>query len=91
VGLDRHQNIHDLSIPLFPSYLDYSQCREKGFDMLKGIHFVVDDRGEKKAVQIDLEKYGDIWEDFYDTIVAKERSEEPRETLEEVRQKLIEH
>ncbi|MEJ2263610.1 MAG: hypothetical protein P8X95_09195 [Anaerolineales bacterium] len=58
--------------------------------MLKGIHFVVDERGEKKAVQIDLKRYGDVWEDFYDTLISKERADEPRETLEEVRQSLIE-
>lgn len=58
--------------------------------MLKGIHFVVDERGEKKAVQIDLKRYGDVWEDFYDTLIAKERAGEPRETLEEVKQRLIE-
>ncbi|MEJ2349710.1 MAG: hypothetical protein P8Y03_07995 [Anaerolineales bacterium] len=58
--------------------------------MLKGIHFVVDERGEKKAVQIDLKRYGDVWEDFYDTLISKERADEPRETLEQVRQSLIE-
>ena len=58
--------------------------------MLKGIHFVVDERGEKTAVQIDLKKYGDLWEDFYDTLVAESRTDEPRETLEEVKQRLIE-
>ena len=58
--------------------------------MLKGIHFVVDERGEKKAVQIDLKRYGDVWEDFYDTLISKERADELRETLEEVRQSLIE-
>ena len=52
--------------------------------MLKGIQFVVDEHGEKKAVQIDLKRYGLLWEDFYDTLVAKSRAEEPRETLDEV-------
>jgi hypothetical protein len=59
--------------------------------MLKGIHFVVDESGEKTAVQIDLKKYGDLWEDFYDTLVAASRADEPRETLEEVKQRLVEH
>jgi hypothetical protein len=58
--------------------------------MLKGIHFVVDESGEKTAVQIDLKKYGDLWEDFYDTLVAASRVDEPRETLEEVKQRLVE-
>ena len=32
---------------------------------MKGVEFVVDDDGQKKAVLIDLEKHGEIWEDFY--------------------------
>ena len=58
--------------------------------MLKGINFVVNESGEKTAVQIDLKKYGSLWEDFYDTLVAASRAEEPRETLEEVKQRMIE-
>ena len=57
--------------------------------LLKGIQFVVDERGEKTAVQIDLKKYGDLWEDFYDTLIAQARGDEPRESLEEVKQVLI--
>jgi len=58
--------------------------------MLKGIHFVVDESGEKVAVQIELKKYGNLWEDFYDTLIAVSRTDEPRETLEEVKRYLIE-
>ncbi len=58
--------------------------------MLSGIQFVVDERGERTAVQIDLKKYGYLWKDFYDTLLAQVRADEPRETLEEVRQRLIE-
>ena len=59
--------------------------------MLKGIHFVVDERGQKTAVQIDLKKYGELWEDFYDSLIARVRIDEPRESLGSVRQRLIEH
>jgi hypothetical protein len=58
--------------------------------MLKGIHLVVDERGAKTAVQIDLKEYGDLWEDFYDILIATSRTDEPREILEEVKQKLVE-
>ena len=34
--------------------------------MVKGVEFVVDEDGEKKAVLIDLKKHGEVWEDFYD-------------------------
>jgi hypothetical protein len=55
---------------------------------MKGIDFVVDEAGERKAVVIDLSEHGDLWEDFFDTLVAKERQGEPRETLAEVKEKL---
>ena len=32
---------------------------------MKGIQFVVDEAGNKKAVLIDLEEWGELWEDFY--------------------------
>jgi len=53
--------------------------------MLSGIQFVIDERGEKTAVQINLKQYGDLWEDFYDALLAQARAVEPRETLAEVR------
>lgn len=55
---------------------------------MKGIQFLVDDTGEKKAVLIDLKKYGDLWEDLYDSILARKRQDEPRESLDVVRQRL---
>ena len=55
---------------------------------LEGIQFVVDSSGEKVAVLIDLKQYGELWEDFYDSILAGTRAEEPRETLDEVRESL---
>jgi hypothetical protein len=51
---------------------------------MSGVTFVVDQQGRKKAVMIDLEKHGDLWEDFYDTLVVKSRQKDPRETLESV-------
>lgn len=57
---------------------------------MEGIQFVTDDRGNRVAVQIDLKRYGELWEDFYDNLVAKERAAEPRETLETVRTRLRE-
>jgi hypothetical protein len=37
---------------------------------MKGIQFVVDDTGEKKAVLIDLSEWGELWEDIYDVLVS---------------------
>jgi hypothetical protein len=44
---------------------------------MKGIQFVVDDAGNKKAVLIDLSEWGEIWEDIYDVLVARSRQDEP--------------
>ena len=44
---------------------------------MKGVDFVVDDSGKKRAVLIDLEQWGDLWEDFYDVLVSEARKNEP--------------
>jgi hypothetical protein len=55
---------------------------------MKGVKFVVDENGERSAVLIDLQENADLWEDFYDAYVAREREDEPRESIEDVRQRL---
>lgn len=57
--------------------------------MVKGVEFVVDDEGRQKAVLIDLKKHGKIWEDFYDSLLVKERESEPRESLKIVKKKVL--
>ena len=52
---------------------------------MAGIKFVTDEKGQKVAVQIDLKKLGDLWEDFYDNLIAKQRIDEPRESLDSVK------
>lgn len=42
---------------------------------MKGINFLTNDQDQKVAVQIDLEKYGELWEDFYDVLVAEIRKD----------------
>ena len=56
---------------------------------MKGVEFVIDESGEKKAVLIDLKKHGKVWEDLYDTLLAKERESEPRESLKVVKKKAL--
>jgi heterodisulfide reductase subunit A-like polyferredoxin len=55
---------------------------------MTGIKFVIDEKGEKSAVMIDLKKHGKLWEDFYDAVISKSRANEPRETLSEVKSRL---
>ena len=57
--------------------------------MVKGVEFVIDNDGQKKAVLIDLKKHGEVWEDFYDTLRAKERESEPHESLKEVKKRVL--
>ena len=56
--------------------------------MMEGISFVTNIRGRKVGVLLDLDKYGEIWEDIYDSITARERAHEPKSTLEEVKARL---
>jgi hypothetical protein len=52
---------------------------------IPGIAFVVDSRGRRKSVLIDLERHGSLWEDLYDAYVAQQRRAEPRESLATVK------
>ena len=53
-----------------------------------GIQFLVDEKGKKRSVLIDLKKYSEEWEDFYDSLIVREREHEPRVTVEEVKRRL---
>ena len=55
---------------------------------MEGIQYVTNEKGEKVAVQISLKKLGEVWEDFYDNLLAGKRAKEPRESLESVRNRL---
>jgi hypothetical protein len=55
---------------------------------VKGVQFVVDERGQKTGVVIDLREYRELWEDFYDAALARARRKEPRESLAAVKRRL---
>jgi hypothetical protein len=55
---------------------------------MKGIKFVVNEKGEKTEVIIDLKKYGELWEDIYDSLLVRFRADEPRESFESVKERL---
>ena len=57
---------------------------------LRGIDFIVDEAGEKKAVFINLKRHRVLWENFDDTLLAQERQNEPREMFNEVRKRVLE-
>lgn len=56
---------------------------------MKGVKFLIDEKGEKSAVLIDLKKHSELWEDFYDRATAQSRKGEPRESLESVKKHLL--
>ena len=51
---------------------------------MKGINYLTDDNNKKVAVQIDLKKYGELWEDFYDVMISELRQKEEKTPLSEV-------
>lgn len=56
---------------------------------MKGITYLTDDKNKKIAVQIDLRKYGELWEDFYDYLIAVSRKKEKKIPWEQVKKELI--
>ena len=54
---------------------------------MKGIQYLISNQGKKKAVQIDLAIWGDLWEDFLDVAVSKARENEPRTSWSNVKKR----
>jgi addiction module RelE/StbE family toxin len=57
-------------------FLSLNSLKIKIDEIMKGIQFLVDENNKKTAVQIDLNNYGELWEDFYDTILIEEAKDE---------------
>jgi hypothetical protein len=55
---------------------------------MKGVNFLTNDKEQKIAVQIDLTEHSEIWEDFYDCLLADERKDEPTISLSELKNEL---
>lgn len=56
---------------------------------MSGFQYVTDEKGRKVAVQIDLKKFGEIWEDIEDVLVSRSRRQERRIPLDKVKANLI--
>ena len=54
---------------------------------MEGIHYVTNEEGQKIAVQIDLERHGELWEDFHDQLVASSREHEKSISFETVKRR----
>ena len=55
---------------------------------MKGIQFLVNENGEKTAVQIDLKVWGEFWEDIYDVLVSISRMSESRVKWEDLKKEM---
>ena len=52
---------------------------------MRGVQFLVDDSGKKKAVLIDLDQWGELWEDFHDVLISESRKNEPTVSWSELK------
>jgi hypothetical protein len=55
---------------------------------MKGISFVTNDENKKIAVLIDLQEHGDLWEDFYDGLIAEQRKDDDLISFDQLKQEL---
>ena len=55
---------------------------------MTGINYLTDEDGRKVAVQIDLRRYADLWEEFEDILISESRREEKSVSLDHVKAKL---
>ena len=52
---------------------------------LEGVQFLVDEHGNCKSVALDLDIWRDLWEDFYDGMLAEATRDEPTILWEQVK------
>ncbi len=55
---------------------------------LKGVQYIVDEKGKRKAIVLDWEEWGELWEDLYDVLVAESRRDEPTIPWDELKAEL---
>jgi hypothetical protein len=57
---------------------------------VNGIRYVVDEKGRRVAVQVDLKTHRDLWADIEDLLVSRARRREKRIPLDRVKAALVE-
>ncbi len=55
---------------------------------MKGIQFLVDETGARQSVLIDLAEWGELWEDFYDVLIAQAREDEEEVSWQELKEEI---
>ena len=56
-----------------------------GIKIMEGVQFLVNEDGEKTSVLIDLNEWGDLWEDFHDLMVSRSRQDESEISWDELK------
>jgi len=56
---------------------------------MEGINYIVNETGQRTAVVIDIQTYGDELEDFLDGLEAESRRNEPKEDFQTVVNRLL--
>ncbi|MCL4706319.1 hypothetical protein KJ068_14210 [bacterium] len=54
-----------------------------------GFRFLIDEKGDKTAVLIDLNKHRRLWEDFYDLMMIEARRNDPRMDWKTAKKQLL--
>ncbi|MCB0560688.1 MAG: hypothetical protein KDD09_17150 [Phaeodactylibacter sp.] len=57
---------------------------------LKGINYLMDSDNNKVAVQIDLEMYGELWQEFLDRLIIEFRKDEESDSFDDFLKELEE-
>ncbi|MCO6477259.1 MAG: hypothetical protein J5I94_11590 [Phaeodactylibacter sp.] len=57
---------------------------------LKGIHYLMDSDNNKIAVQIDLNMYGELWQEFLDRLLIEFRKDEDSDSFDDFLKELKE-
>jgi hypothetical protein len=55
---------------------------------MRGISYITDEKNKKVAAVVDLKKYGQYWEDFYDFLQAEMRKNEKKTSLSDFKKEL---
>jgi hypothetical protein len=56
---------------------------------MTGIQYVTDEQGRKVAVQIDLTRHRELWEDIEDVLLSRSRKNEKRIPLDKLKAELV--
>ena len=67
----------------------HSRRRLKDNITMTGIQYVTDEKGRKVAVQIDLRKHRELWEDIEDLLVSRSRQREKRIPFGKVKESIV--